>query len=471
MLYPVLQDPLRPVVGSLFDRPVGVNIERQVAWLYEQLLDTSKPMPAFFEGWASNSLHGQHYAVPTGYATVPPDSEGERIFSIDVTGVEGDKTLSGAGFNTTQGAGTWGCVIKHDDGTYGFYTASGITGSSITISPGLRSAATGKPLSSIGGAFNGQHYGLQATKALARGIARLTNGSGYRARYQSKLPANTESGWTKVGGNPYVEYQYAVNQFPNGGYGSYWSGRGVLCSYIHTAIPGLGVSHTAALTGLSGYVELFVGVLEGGGGPFRVRLLLDGIETYNQTFTAFTRVVVPYSNANTGTIEITFAGTAASAARFGDLTWWAYDRAAAWNDTVIQPNDKVVVLGDSWSARYSGGLGTEIAQAQLDAGGVSGSVATVAQGGMTSEWGLAQFDVQVAPLSPDVVVIEYFVNDINSFGDANYLRWLVSLYKLGLKCQQIGARPLFVMPLPTQSQGQSSSLGTWAEKLGAGVAR
>ena len=30
MLYPVLQDPLRPVVGSLFDRPVGVNIRQML---------------------------------------------------------------------------------------------------------------------------------------------------------------------------------------------------------------------------------------------------------------------------------------------------------------------------------------------------------------------------------------------------------------------------------------------------------
>ena len=36
MLYPVLQDPLRPVVGSLFDRPVGVNIRQMLFGAGEQ---------------------------------------------------------------------------------------------------------------------------------------------------------------------------------------------------------------------------------------------------------------------------------------------------------------------------------------------------------------------------------------------------------------------------------------------------
>ena len=36
MLYPVLQDPLRPIVSSLFDRPVGVNIRQMLFGAGEQ---------------------------------------------------------------------------------------------------------------------------------------------------------------------------------------------------------------------------------------------------------------------------------------------------------------------------------------------------------------------------------------------------------------------------------------------------
>lgn len=430
--------------------------------------DPSQPMPAFVEGWASNSFHGQTYANPTGYASLPADSEGNQILNLTVSGAAGASTLTGTGFNTTQGAGTWGCTVLHDDGTYGVYTASGITTTSIAISPPLRATTTAKNLASLSGEFNGQHYGLQGYKALARRIFATTNSDGYRLRYASRLPANAASGWTKVGGNPFVGYQLTRNPFQNTGAGSYWNARGNVVSYLNTAIAGLGVSHTAALAGLSGYVELFVG-LAVGSGPFRVRVLLDGVETFNQTYTAFTRVAVPYSGATTGVIEVTTTAAVSTQISFGDLTWWAYDRSVTWGSRVIGTNDKVVEIGDSWSARYSGGIGLELAQAQIDAGGTTGSVTTVALGGQTSEWGLAQFDSQVAPLAPNVVVIEYFVNDRNSFGGANYDRWLSAMYQIGRKCQAIGARPVFVMPLPTQSQSQSVELGQWAERIGAGL--
>jgi hypothetical protein len=461
-------------VAGVFDKVAGsyTQVDRvtdqQIAALFAKISDPTKPMPAFIEGWASNTFNGQNYNIPTGYATVAADSEGNRIFNITVSGAAGDSTLTGTGFNTTQGAGTWGCSILHDNGTYGLYTASGITATSIAIAPPLRATTTAKNLAALSGEINGQHYGLQGYKALARRIFAATNADGYRLRYAARLPANAASGWTKVGGNPFVGYQLSRNAFPSTGAGSYWNARGNVVSYLNTALAGLGVSHTATLTGLTGYVELFAG-LAIGSGPFRVRVLLDGVETFNQTYTAFTRVAVPFSGATTGVIEVTTTAAVSTQIDFGDLTWWAFDRSATWTDRVIGPNDKVVQLGDSWSARYSGGIGLEIAQAQIDAGGTTGSVTTVALGGQTSEWGLAQFDSQVAPLNPNVVVIEYFVNDRNSFGVANYNRWLKAMYQIAIKCQAIGARPVFVMPLQTQSQSQSAELGIMSEKIGAGL--
>lgn len=448
----------------------GRSLQQRVDALYGAMLSPSLPMPAFVEGWASNTFHGQNRNIPTGYETVPPDSEGQRIFNITVSGAQGDSTLTGVGFDTTQGAGAWGCSIEHDDGSYGLYTASGITATTISISPALRAATTAKNLAAIGGSLNGQHYGLQATQALAARIFGVTNRDGYRGRYAGRWRAEEASGWTLVS-NPFVAYNSPTNSFPNTGAGSYFHSRGSPTVYFSSgSASGKGLQKTFSPGGASGYLETFVG-LNTGTEPFRVRVLADAVEIYNETLTAFTRIVAPFTSAVSVTVEITSTSDSSnSIVRIGDTTAWVFDRSLDWDARVIDVDKPVVVLGDSWSARYSGGLGLKLQSLVTGAAG-SGTVSTVALGGMTAEWGLEQFNSSVAPLlaGGGSLVIEFFTNDRNQYGNENYNRWLKAMYSIGRAAQDIGARPIFVMPLPTLASAQSVGHGFWARQIGAGL--
>ena len=384
-----------------------------------------------------------------------------------MTGAAGATSVTGT-FDTAQ-TGSWACTILHNDGTYGVYTASAIAAGTLTISPPLRAAATAKPLASLGGALAGQHYGLQGYKALARKIFATTKREGYRGKYAAQQLGSAASGWSNLNGGAAITYASVSNAFPSTGAGSYWFARGTRCAIFTTNVVGRGITRSFSPAGRSGYVETFIGQ-DFGGGLLRCKVVADGVTVYNETFTALTRVVAPFTAATTVVIEITGDSTTLTEPRVGDTTCWVYDRTETWTDPAIDKNKNVVVLGDSWSARYSGGLGLEL-QAAITAAGGTGTVTTVATGGTTAEFGLARFDADVAPLlaAGDSVVIEYFTNDHNSFGVANSDRWLSALYAIGRKCQALGAHPIFVMPLPTQSQSQSAGHGQWAERIGAGL--
>lgn len=439
--------------------------------LYAGLMSPSLPTAYFVEGWAANSFHGQTFAIPEGYAGLSADSEGGKIYTVNVTGSAGATSVTGT-FDTNQ-TGSWSCTILHDDGTYGVYTASGVTSGTLNIQPPLRATTTAKPLASLGGEFLGQHYGLQGYKALARKIYATTKREGYRNRYRSAWIAASgeKEEWGRIIVSAGAIDAVPSNSFVNAAGKSYWTGRGVRKLNLGPfAVAGYGVTHTASLGGSSGYLEAFVSSGTAAAGAVRVEVLIDGVSQYDQTFTELRRVIVPYTNATTGLLRITIAASVSTQPTVGDVRWWAYDRSETWTDPVIDKNKNVVVLGDSWSARYSGGLGAEL-QAAITAAGGSGTVTTVATGGHTAADGLARFDADVAPLLSvgDACVIEFFVNDCNALGSSGYQTWLDNLYRIGAKVQALGAHPIYVMPLPTPAQAQSAALGNYAERIGAGL--
>ena len=265
-------------------------------------------------------------------------------------------------------------------------------------------------------------------------------------------------------------------------------GRRVMVAAPSVAPVGKGLTKTFALGGATGFLEAFAsngnfGPPPGGFSPFRVQVVVDAVSLLDQTFTendGLQRILVPYTNGTSGTITFTFTDPAVifpGGIMVGDVTWWAYDRARTWTDAVIGPNERLVIIGDSWTAFYpatangvDGVLGTEIKAAMVDAAG-TGTVNSVGLSGTTAEYSLSQFDIKVAPLTPTAVLIVDFTNDCNQYGSAGFERWLTAMYKIGQKCQAIGARPIFLVPLPTQSVNQSVSHGIWADELGAGLQR
>lgn len=458
--------------------------------LYEALADPVLPLPAFVEGWAHNSWHSANFLAPTAVG-IPLDSVGYLQLEYTVSGAAGASSLTISAGDLSKGTGQWGAVLQHDDGTWGMYAVSNVAAGACTIWPNLRATTTAKTLRNTGSANQGQHFTEPAYKALARMIYGTTRTSAYRNRYAARWQSafGVKEDWTAVGGlldsqKNMVLTNLMIQNTANRAYGTLSTrGRQVLQAKAAAPFTGKGVTKTFALGGSTGFLEMFIscanlnGDANGGYYPFNVTVVVDAVTLHNTNYTenhGLQRIVVPYTNGTSGTItvkRIDETGDFHVALHVGDVTWWEYDRTPyqwAWTDSVIDKNAKTVVWGDSWSALYSNVLGGEL-QAAMTAAGGTGVVVNVATGGDTAENGLEDWAL-VAAQNPAQVVIEFFTNDQSAYGADGYARWLTTLYKMGRKCQAIGARPIFVMPLPTQALGQTINHGIWAERLGDGLA-
>lgn len=464
--------------------------------LYQALADPILPLPSFIDGWTMGDLCGIRCEAPTA-AGIPADSMGALQLEYTVSGAAGAASLAISAGDESKGTGIWAGVIQHDDSTYGFYRISSLAAGACAIYPNLRATVTAKTLRNVGGSVNGQHWTEPAYKALARRIFAATRRGGYRARYAAKWDSLTgvKADWTNTGGllsgqyamatvNPYISYTSVRS---NGA----WVARGRTIIRATPAAPytGKGLTKSFALGGHAGVLEMFVSAARidaaAGGGfyPFRVVVTVDGVGILDQTYTendGLKRILLDYPAGTTGAITVTAADETWSATStgiyIGDVIWWTYDRLGiTWTNPVIDKNVKTVVIGDSWTTFYPAGgsgvdgvLGTEL-QAAMTAAAGTGTVVSVGQAGQDAEFGLTVFDTLVTPEAPKQVVILYFTNDHNTYGDDGWARWLTAMYKLGRKCQAIGARPIFIMPLPTSSLGQAIGHGVWADELGYGL--
>ena len=464
------------------------------------MADVLLPMPSFVEGWALNSFMG---VATTGTPTntgLPLDAMNMPFMEYTVSGAAGASTMTITAGDLTKFVAGMGCVAMHNDGTYGLYTITNLAGSDFTVFPNVRSVITSQVLRNFGGSNLGQHLAENGYKALARKVFSTSRGSAYRLKYAAKWDASSGdvTDWTPVGGlsygqsaiaisNNYIAYSAvrSMGSFMMRGR-RYLTGGPSAAPYI-----GKGFTKTFALGGSTGFLEAFVSCAKiansAGGGfyAFNVKVVVDAVTLLDAAYTenaGLQRVVVPYTAGTSGTITVTFGDNASPFGcniNVGDVTWWKYDRTPQgynWADPVIDKNVKTVVIGDSWTTYYpstpgsnNGVFGREL-QAAMTAAGGTGVVKSVGLGGTTAEnYGLPNFDTLVMPEAPLQVVIMFFTNDHASYGDYNYGRWLSAMYKIGRKCQAIGARPIYVMPLPTQSIGQSIGHGIWADEFGAGL--
>ncbi|MFC3208150.1 hypothetical protein [Aquamicrobium soli] len=464
------------------------------ASLLAALSDPLLPMPSFIEGWTSGDFAGIFPAAPsaTGLST---DSMGALILEYTVTGTAGSQTLTISAGDESKGGGSWGAVIQHDDGSYGVYRVGGLAGGACTIWPNLRKAVTGKTMRNLGGGVNGQHYTEPGYRALARRIFGATRANAYRARYVAAWDPLTgvKEDWTPVGGMGAGQYGISINNnyINNAGARSFAAfisrSRRVISGTPTTPYTGKGLTKSFSLKGKSGVFETFAccayisNAAGGGFYPFTVVASVDGVQFLNKTYTendGLVRVVADFPAGTTGTVTITFADDTpvfGTALYIDSVTWWVYDRLDTWTNPVIDKNVKTSVIGDSWTTFYpatvggvDGVLGRELQSLMVAAGG-TGQVVSVGTGGTTAEFGLTEFDAKVTPQNPKQVIILYFTNDHNQYGDDGYARWLSAMFKLGRKCQMIGARPIFVMPLPTSSLTQAIGHGIWATALGKGL--
>ncbi|MCH4542917.1 hypothetical protein [Ochrobactrum sp. A-1] len=465
---------------SVIDALEFLNTPRS---LLEALSDPLLPTPYFIDGWTSGDFAGFNMANPNGVTSLPTDSMLQPILEFNVTGTAGTQTLTVNSGDGSKGQGVWAAVIQHDDNTYGAYMVTALGSGSCTIWPNLRATVTAKTMRNMGGSSNGQHYTEPGYRALAHRVFRATKADAYRVRYVDAWDAQTGDAWDPVNPLSPTSVLTINNVIANAANRARWAfvSRSRRVSRGSGTV-GRGQTRDFDLKGKSGMLEVFASRadISASGKFYNVRIMasVDGTPFHDQTYTendGLVRVFVPFPAGSVGTVLIDPVDEAGGNTYVDNTTWWVYDRLETWTNRAIDINAKTVVIGDSWTTFYptdpalvDGILGRELRSLMAAAGG-SGQVVSVGQGGQTAEWGLANFDARVLPENPKQVLILFFTNDAVQYGQNGYSRWMTAMFKIGRKCQMIGANPIYVMPLPTSSFAQSIDHGIWASALGKGL--
>lgn len=438
------------------------------------------PMPAFISLFAANDFFGMTCVAPTA-GGIPTDSESAINLVYTVSGASGSQTLTISAGTEANGTGIWSAVLQHDNGTYGLYGVSALGAGVCTVTPALRATVTNGSLRNLGEAVNGQHLTDPGYRALARYIYAQTKQRTYRSRYAARWLARQGliGDWTRTGGMSAGQANLAVagNALPSGTGGRplIAVGRWVANCTPTAPYTGKGFSKSFSVGGRTGYLETHICASVATTGPcvpVNVTVTADGVTVFNVTYGPndyLQRVIAPYVNASTVVLTVSRSDETALAGSItiGDVFCWVYDRPTTPSDRVILPNDRVVVIGDSWTTRYSSLLASEIQTAMTQDGG-RGTCVSVGLASQKASWGLANFDSLVAPLSPTVVVFNFSINDCNAVFRADEF-WIAQMHAIAAKAQALGATPVILLPPATASDGQCLSLGRWAELIWKGT--
>jgi hypothetical protein len=452
----------------------------------------------FFAGVASNAPNGTGYNagdVRPGWT----NNQGQ----LTITGTVGASTLTLtsidigvlADYDPTNGrtcgsacVGPWGAVIQHDDGTYGVYSVTAISSSTVTIQPTLQKSATGKHLWNLYNEQMGQHLGPQGYAALAWWVSQQTKRYSYieltaGGNTYSDTGALQGTAWTALGGltgTPYyvpgttsliqgVQQGYKRNlanawdatpQLPDA---TFQYGGSVYETHFGAGTAGQGVGLSADLDGRSGYFTTMVSVdgQDGSTAPSAalIKVWIDGTLVYNQTVVKLTRVKVPFNLAKTARVEITLSSSIPTDVRVTRTGWfvWNDPDLPMIDDPVIPAGSRLCAVMDSWGAYYTGAfptaLQTATGAAYLD---------NVSVAGTTMQWAVSTFASSLATQSCDYVVVDQQINDYATF-TAN--QWRAQVEAFVAEALAAGVTPIFLRSLNTQVYGQTQTLSVYDDNL------
>lgn len=404
--------------------------------------------PLYIEAFTDFGVAG--CGIPTNLLNYPDGTPNNGyLFIMRVTGGIGQNTITVNSGSITDAvpadANAWAGVIQHDDGTYGTYTIRNPSGSTLTVYPALRKGVTNGVLCNLHNTVNSVHYTEAGYLALAEYIYNYVPFKAYRERFIDQWQESNTSGWTLVNGLAAGRVVYNVSG--NGFLGFSGGGTRIRSNTWLQVYPlgtgaNTGISRTVALNNKSGVLDISVAgsALQ----TCRALVTIDGNIMYDANILELTRITVPFTNANSLTVQLTGKDAESTNGFYvGAMTCWARP-SNGYAQTLFPVGAKVVVLGDSWTRFYASALARKLQSLHK-----TGEVIDVGVAGQTAAWALANFDTLVATKTPDVVLIEFFVNDNAAGNDGGtYSTWKSNLAALVNKCKAIGAQPLILMPCP-----------------------
>lgn len=447
-------------IKELTPAPVGF-LTQEIDGMNEKVktIERFNLRPSFVEYFASFNKFG--LGTPSGL----PNYAGGN-YAVTISGNAGDSFVTVTSGNVLHGGGTWACVIQSDDLSTELNRVIGISGSTFTLLRPLKKTINVGKLGNLHDAVNGQHYtelGYYAfTQHFYKAVPRYTERQKVIAQF---LGSDTSGQWASVG---FINYNLSSN-ITNSDNTFRQASSKVLGLYATDATKYL--EWTTQLSEQRGYLETFVGcdigqiIIE-----FYLDDVLVGTKTTNKEVE---RIVFPYEYAKAGKLKIKAAGpTFPQNIYVGNTTWFLSEKFSL--ERLIQPNDKVVYMGDSWGEFHNKATTRELTRL-MQADGGTPTVLNYSKGGHSSDYAREWFEEYVLANKPDVVIIEYFTNDFNSIGGINLGTFTnpsgqqqdmniasMSEYVANMRFMidlaiENGIRPVVILPASTNSISQTQA--------------
>ena len=389
----------------------GTPVDRQLFnGITSQLAETTKQLkhqaitPLYIETLASFSWMGT--GVPTGVANYTGGN-----YTLTVNGVAGNNYLTVTAGNIADAGTTskWAAVLAKPDSSYEGYRVTGTDGiNKVYVYPNVRENITGATLGNLHDADQGQHYTALGYKAFGQHIYKAAGYYSQRLSYIARFIGSDDNGdWSSVGTPTAITYNRGLH--PVDLTDGLLEGDREETMTFDTDAAGEGLEWAVSTDKRIGYFEGFIGIVSGGGAT--VEFYIDDILQTSQVVPReLTRLVFDFNFGRQAKVRIVSNSATATTVRVGNCYFWATEKVT---DNVFEGKSKAVYLGDSWGTYHNAANPTEI-QRMWQLANPNAQVVNRSAGGMTTKYGRAWFEEYVLNEQPDIVVIEYFTNDINT---------------------------------------------------------
>ena len=356
------------------------------------------------------------------------DGTNNAYFAI--TGNEGDSyvtvTTGGNADISDMGSDTawWGAVIGWGDGTYEPCNARYRDASTIEVYPPLKQGITDGVLGNIKTGIHLSNLGYTAyAQAAFKANPKWCEKGAYLAKWdydEGLTPL------TKFGGTAYLGLSNSnlSDKFMSK-YTTQHAYLGFVSGYTpHTTRTGITWDATLDPT-KRGYLEIFIGGVTDAyidypeGQEFTIEVYLDGELAYTRTKTnnICERLCFDYANAKTGRVRIysdkwDLVDGNSYGFSISRMTWWVNEID---HGTSLIPKFKTVAqMFDSWGVFDNERSATELHRLQSAQSGVTTRYENHSRGSQTSAWGKAWFYENVEKYRPQIMLVDFLVNDTNS---------------------------------------------------------
>lgn len=433
--------------------------------------------PLYIETLTSFGKYGT--GVPTGVSNY---AGGNYVLTVD--GQEGDNYFTVKSGNIADAGQTtkWAAVLQYADLTFDGYQVTGTDGvDRVYVYPNVKKSVTGAKLGNLHDMAQGQHYTELGYKAFGQHIF---NNAGYyaqRNQYIAKFSsADTSGAWQKIGDVTGITYNWGLS--PVDANSKLLIGESDINLVFTTDNVGEGLEWTVPINKKAAYFDGSFGIQNGG--AYKVEVIADGNVLKSITIDKnVEHVVCDVSYSLSAKVRATALTDTSTTVRIGNCTWFELDKVPSNIFNTV--NKKAVYLGDSWGTYHNAANPKEIERLWQQVN-PNATVINRSQGGMTTKYARVWFDEYVLKEKPDILILEYFTNDINTIvnnklgldfnaPDGKSYRttvteqeYLENIRYMVNKCIQNNIQPVVILPSIVEGQTQTQNHAKYNTILGAG---